>query len=82
MNKKLATMFREVERVQTQLLSKATYDDLQSLSKSTIDKPWLKQQQYTTKPELEKLLKNLHIEDLHSQIATLHQNLQKFTSEA
>lgn len=43
-NKKLTTCFREMERIQTQVLSKVSHDDMQSLSKKMAEKTYVNQQ--------------------------------------
>lgn len=40
-NKKLTTCFREMERIQTQVLSKVGHDDMQSLSKKMAEKTYV-----------------------------------------
>ena len=43
-NKKLATAFREMERVQTQVLSKVTHDEVQTMTSNLADRSWVKSQ--------------------------------------
>ena len=43
-NKKLTTCFREMERIQTQVLSKVSHDDMQNLSKKMAEKTYVNQQ--------------------------------------
>ena len=43
-NKKLTTVFRELERVQTQVLSRVSLDDLQNATVNMADKAWVKSQ--------------------------------------
>ena len=40
-NKKLTTCFREMERIQTQVLSKVNHDDLQSVGKKMAEKSYV-----------------------------------------
>lgn len=40
-NKKLTTCFREMERIQTQVLSKVNHDDMQGLSKKMAEKTYV-----------------------------------------
>jgi len=41
-NKKLATAFREMERVQAQVLSKVTHDEVQAMTQNLADRSWVK----------------------------------------
>ena len=67
-----------MERVQTQLLSKASYDDLQNIAKNSADKAFVKAQasQFISKMEFEKLFSQKLgvIEDIQSQISSLRSN--------
>jgi hypothetical protein len=58
-NKKLGTVFREMERIQALLLSKANLEEVQRVIQSSAEKSWVKTQlsQVATKVEVESLVK-------------------------
>lgn len=60
-NKKLATVFRELERVESQALSKASIEEVQRLTFNSVDKSWVSTQiqEFMTRDEVRRLMQSV-----------------------
>lgn len=77
-NKKLTTCFREMERIQTQVLSKVNHDEMQSLSKKMAEKTYVNQQLtlLVTRQQQEQGLQNkVDASEFHMHLNQMKQNM-------
>ena len=77
-NKKLATVYRELERVQTQVLAKANIEEVQRISQTLAEKSFVKSQLSTlvSRQELEAMLQSrVQKDEFQSKLKTLETDL-------